>query len=375
MRMSPLLLLLLMSPPMRAADHLFPIHEGRKAGYIDRSGVVVVPATYDAVGECREGRARVTAGSLSGYIDLNGKVVIEPKYESAGDFRDGRAIVRTADRYSLIDLSGKVIAEIPYRVLGEFHQGMLRVQAAGKTDESGRRRPTMYGFADRDGKMVIPPQFVSASEFPEDPADLPFGSLDRDWCYFDRAGHAVIRISMGPQLRGADPFSSGRLRVKEGFTWGYKDASGNWAIQPTYNDATDFSGGIARVQQGEKWIFIDLRGKEVAQESLRLRPVQPYSDGLALVRQGDLSGWVDRDGKLAFPLRKYEQAYKFSSGLARIRVDGMWGFIDRTGNLALPAQYYGASDFDHGLAWVQTREGTAYIDAKGKAVWQSAPRR
>jgi hypothetical protein len=358
-----------------ANDFLYPIREGRKVGFINRSGAIVVPPTYDAAGECREGRIKVVVGSLAGFIDLTGKIVIEPKYDNASDFQEGRSVVRKGDQYSLIDPSGKLVADIPYRVLGDFHQGMLRFQSIARPDETGRRRPTTYGFVDRDGKVVIPPQFTTAAEFSDDPANLPFGALDREWCYFDRSGHIVLRISMGPQLTGANPFVNGRLRVKEGFTWGYKDAAGNWAIPARYNDASDFQDGLARVQLGDKWIVIDPKGREVPAAHLRLRPIQPYSEGLALVRENDVSGWVDEKGQLAFPLRKYEQAYKFSSGLARIRIDGMYGYVDRSGALAIPAQYYGASDFEGGLAWVQTREGTAWIDTKGAVVWRSTPRR
>ena len=243
-----------------ANDHLYPIREGRKFGFINRAGTVVVPPTYDAVGDYKEGRATVIAANRSGYIDLSGKVVVDLKYDSAGEFRDGRAVVRQGDKYALIDPAGKLVAEIPYRVLGEFHQGLLRVQAVGRVDANGKRLPTLYGFVDRDGKTAIQPQFMPAAEFPDDPADLPMGGLDHDWCYFDRTGKIIIRVSMGTPLHGANSFSNGRLRVKEGFTWGYKDATGAWAIPPKYNDAEDFKGGVARVQDGAKWIDINMFG-------------------------------------------------------------------------------------------------------------------
>ena len=112
-----LMALAYLAPAQRANDYLYPIREGRKFGFINRTGAVVVPPIYDAVGDLREGLIRVTAGNLSGYIDLSGKVVIAPKYDSAGEFRDGRAVIRQGDKYALIDLSGKLIADIPYRVL------------------------------------------------------------------------------------------------------------------------------------------------------------------------------------------------------------------------------------------------------------------
>src|SRR4051812_35728061 len=97
-------------------DHLFPIREGRKFGFINRSGALVVAPLYDAVGEPSENRVRVTAGNLSGYIDLSGKLIIETKYDGAEDFHASRAIVRQDTKYSIIDPSGKLIGEIPYRV-------------------------------------------------------------------------------------------------------------------------------------------------------------------------------------------------------------------------------------------------------------------
>lgn len=355
-----------------ANDYLYPIREGRKLGFINRKGAVVVAPKYDAVGDCKEGRIRVYEGSHAGYIDLSGKVVIEPKYDSAGEFRDGRAIVRYGDKNALIDPNGKLVAEVPYRILGEFHQGLLRVQDNHRVDASGKRLPTTYGFVDREGKVAIPPQFIPAGEFPDDPLDLPFGGLDRTWCYFDRSGKIVIRVNYGEHLTGANPFVNGRLRVKEGFTWGYKDASGNWAIPPKYNDAEDFKNGIARVQDGPKWMWINMFGKEVPENRKKLQVIAPASDGLSLAREDDLLGWVDAHERLAFPLRKYQEAHDFSCGLARIKLDDLYGYLDKSGNLVIPNQYWSAADFDHDLAFVQSREGMAYIDTKGAVVWKPA---
>lgn len=369
-----LLLAALLAPAQRADSYLYPIRDGSKFGFINREGTIVVAPQYAAVGDLKEGRIRVTAGNLSGYIDLAGKVVIEPKYEGAEDFRDSRAVVRQGAKYSLIDPAGKLIAEIPYRVLGEFHQGLLRVQASGRVDESGRKLPTAYGFVDHEGKVVIQPQFMPAGEFPDDPADLPVAGLDHDWCYFDHTGKIIIRIPMGPHLNNANLFANGRLLVKEGFTWGFKDASGNWALPPKYNDAQNFKNGLAQVQNGVKWITIDIHGKEIPPNKKKLQAIEPFYEGLALAREDDLLGWIDTRDHLAFPLRKYEEAHKFSSGLARIKLDDLYGYLDKTGALAIPNRYFSAGDFDHDLAFVETKDGIAYIDIKGHAVWQSAPR-
>lgn len=348
------------------AGHLFPVREGRKVGFIDRAGAVVVAPRYDAAFDEHEGLIRVIAAGKTGFIDLSGKLVIQPQFEDARDFRDGRAVVRNESQYSLIDPSGKKVADIPYRVLGDFHQGLLRVQKVG--------HPTAYGFVDRDGRVVIEPQFINAGEFSDDPANLNFAAVNREWCYFDKTGKIVIRVSMGEHLNPANLFANGRLRVKEGLTWGYKDASGNWAIPPKYNDAENFKDGRARVQQGDKWISIDTRGKELPEDKRKIRPLEAPSEGLTLAADTDLLGWIDAAGKPAFPFRKYDEAHSFSNGRARVKVDGMYGFLDTGGKLVIPTAYWDATDFESGLALVATREGTAYIDPSGKVIWKSAPR-
>ena len=101
--------------------------------------------------------------------------------------------------------------------------------------------------------------------------------------------------------------------------------------------------------------------------------MEAASEGLALARESDVLGWVDAKGELAVPLRKYEDAHSFSAGRARIKVDGLYGYLDETGTLKIPNIYFSATNFRHGLALVQTRDGSTYIDPEGKAVWKSIP--
>ena len=355
-----------------ANDYLFAIRDGRKFGFINRSGAVVVAPRFDAVGEPHEGRISVYEAAHAGYIDFSGKIVLEPKYDSAGDFKDSRAIVRTGSKAWLIDPSGTVVGELPHRPLGDFHQGLLRVQASGLVDASGKKLPTVYGFVDRQAKIVIPPQFMPAGEFSDDAANLTLGGLNKEWVYFDRTGKIVIRIPFGPHLENPDLFVNGRLRVKDGFQWGYKDASGEWAIPAKYNDAENFKDGFARVQEGDKWIVIDVRGKTVPPDKKKIHVIGPYSEGLALATDNGLLGWVDAQEHPAFPMRKLQKAFQFSNGLARFQMDDLYGYLDKSGKMAIANQYDDATDFDHGLARVLTGDGLAYIDTKGNVVWKAA---
>ena len=127
------------------------------------------------------------------------------------------------------------------------------------------------------------------------------------------------------------------------------------------------------MQEGAKWIVIDVQGNTIAEDKRRLKPIEAASEGLALARENDVLGWIDAKGELAFPMRKYEEAHGFAAGRARIKMDGLYGYLDPTGTLRIPNIYFSATDFRHGLALVQTRDGSAYIDPEGKAVWKSKP--
>jgi hypothetical protein len=101
-------------------------------GYIDRSGKLVIPYKFGLAGEFSEGMAVIGEGSLLyeyrkvrgckpytvkrsgfngkfGYIDRSGKVVIPPSFDEAHQFSNGLALVKTNGRYRYIDRKGKTV--------------------------------------------------------------------------------------------------------------------------------------------------------------------------------------------------------------------------------------------------------------------------
>ncbi len=348
-------------------DPLFRIREGRKVGYINRTGQVVIPPKFETAEDFHEGLARVYVGAEAGFIDRAGKFVIKPLYTTATHFENGKSLVSKEGKYFLIDKQGNTIADIPHRVLGDFHAGLATIQRARTTGPDGKSIPSAYGYINRDGKVVIEPQFMPAGPFPDDGKGLAVGGLNRHWVYFDQTGKIIIRVSMEGKDR-ADPFRDGLLRCKEGFYWGYKDPSGNWAIPAKFDDAADFKDGLASVQHEGKWLWIDTSGKSVNPPT-RERLGKP-SEGLTLYREADRLGYLQSNGTPAFPFRKYDEARDFTCGLARIKLDGRFGYLDTSGNLKIPNQYASATDFGNCLAMVLANDGWAYIDPTGKIIWQ-----
>src|SRR5262245_24801973 len=83
---------------------------------------------------------------------------------------------------------------------------------------------------------------------------------------------------------------------------GYIDKSGQFVIQPKFQDGQSFSEGLAAVRSEEKW------------------------------------GYIDRDAR--FIIRpQYEKAEKFSEGFAPVSLNSKWGFVNREGVLAIPCKF------------------------------------
>src|SRR5271170_7980314 len=60
-----------------------------KWGYIDPTGLLIIPAQFEVARSFSEGYAGVRQGGLWGFIDKTGKFVIPCHYQDVGPFSEG----------------------------------------------------------------------------------------------------------------------------------------------------------------------------------------------------------------------------------------------------------------------------------------------
>ena len=129
------------------------VHEksGTKAGYIDKTGKVVIPAEYGTIGEFSEGLADAEKDGKFGFIDKTGKAVIPFQYpwteygRPLGEFHEGLAAVLTDEGLGYIDKTGAEVIPFQYDYGLSFSEGLAAMQEDGK-----------WGYIDKTGKLVIP---------------------------------------------------------------------------------------------------------------------------------------------------------------------------------------------------------------------------
>ena len=319
----------------------FVVNDRDGAGYIDRTGKVVIAPRYQAFGnhggDFFEGLARVEKPNRrSVFIDASGAEIMDAEHVVGGEFSEGLIAEYSprTKKYGYVDRRGVRVIAQRFDDAGTFREGLAHVSVGGR-----------FGFVDRTGKLVIPARFHYVTPYSEGLAVvIESGSCARrsylpcegfvplmptcKYSVIDKAGNVVWRS----RSVDAKPYSQGLAPVGDGTKWGYVDKSGALRIPLQFDDAEPFSEGLARVRVGRKTGFVDQSGKFVIRPQFEY--AQDFSEGLAVVQDADYTSWfIDRTGTRMFA-RTFARAVGFVMGLAHVRFDSEeWAYIDKSGKI------------------------------------------
>ena len=125
---------------------LMPIRHNDKEGYIDKTGKIVIPCSFEDAEEFNEGIAWVSKGYMKwGCIDKNGQTVVPFIYDR-GEFHEGLAMIyKESNRKILngyIDKSGNIVIPCIYDYGDHFNCGVAKVNKDNKSfyiDKQGKQ--------------------------------------------------------------------------------------------------------------------------------------------------------------------------------------------------------------------------------------------
>ena len=242
-------------PPLPRASRRFGKKDPPHRTFIDTSGRVVLSREFDwASSSFSDGMLLVMTGKLYGYCDKLGTIVINPRFVDAGDFAEGLAPVRVGAKWGYIDTTGTIAIPPQFAEAGSFSDGLAYITFDEEPPvrnlgdaflERDKPETRLWGYIDKQGKVIIPPQFNFAREFSEGLAPVGFGKKSADflgaetgrkWGFIDTAGRTVINLEFGD----VRVFSEGLAPVRVGRKWGYVDRNGGMVIKPQFEDAGSF---------------------------------------------------------------------------------------------------------------------------------------
>lgn len=301
-----------------------------------------------------------------GFIDGTGAVKIEPQFDDAWEFSDGLAGVQVGGRWGFIDAEGEMVIRPKFddgSLAYTFSEGLAPVLVNSR-----------WGFVDTSGELVIPPQSVEAFWFQEGLALVrQEGEFDRAYAYIDKTGDVVISADQGAtrdeMVMASSGFHDGLSLYPQDGQWGYIDKDGVVVVEPQFDLALPFTDGLAAVETGGLWGFIDKTGS-VAIEP-QFDDAESFHEGLAAVRQSGRWGFVDQDGDFAIKPGFGDVWEGFSEGLAPVLQTEGWGYIDKTGATVIAPHYREAYSFGSGVARVFEGGQPAYIDRRGRVIWET----
>lgn len=235
--------------------------------YIDTTGNVKISNFGIQSGRrFSEGLAAVCIDGKWGYLDRNGNIAIKPQFLFPANFKEGFAYVMDEQLRSFcIDRSGnRVLAQ--YRITTNFNEGHAPVKGGYRGEKFDLNENLTMGLIDTTGYIVAHPEYDLVGSYGSGLAPVLVGSekptlltltddfktlkyMGGKWGFINATGQFMIN----PQFEDARGFCNGLAPVKMNGLWGYLNPSGAWEAEPQYRWAGNFDkNGIAKVVLSEK---------------------------------------------------------------------------------------------------------------------------
>jgi hypothetical protein len=328
-----------------------------------------------------------------GVIDRNGKVLVEPSFREVAYGYFGRT-----NKERLVGQEGVLLINSDQWVyVGEKGAEPFppRIDDFWFAINHGDSLFALFSHtrsSQKDAYALIPTMFDPTNRWKPPDGVHARGMLsegliavtqDEKWGFADRQGKVVVE----PAHDKAEPFIDGMAAVRVGELWGFIDMTGDLVIPPRYSGVSWFDDGLALVIEpdNEQAFFVDKTGAKMhdfAHVWDTPKTAFPgFTNGIMVVasrkpssasdRTEILSGYIQPDGQwLMEPdlLGNYAECSFTEESAIAPRPTGTY-LVHRSGKTLKKLRSSLWNGFRFGLA--SNRKGTeGYIDTSGKSVWK-----
>ncbi len=340
-----------------ANQRFLPIKSGDQWGFVNETGQLTIPVSFEEADNFSEGLAVVKTNGKYGYINKAGTLTIAARFDDALPFHEGHAVVELKGKLGMINRSGEFIIPAQYEDLGNLTDGLTYFL-----------KDSLYGYFDSKGIVRIPPTFTDAFDYQAGKAIVSlnhfFGLIDKYGTTFIPMKYDDLRpyenqtyLAMSNDYWGLISISgdtilpfeyeyigalySNRALVEKEDLYNYVDPKGNfilttWLVPYSeYRQLANFKNGFARIEVDQKYVLIDTTGKRLfAQPKENLGD---YSELIAVSKAGKW-GYYTPAGLMTIA-HNFTLAGSFSKGFAIAGIDPFYGLINKQGQYILQPYY------------------------------------
>lgn len=228
-----------------------------------------------------------------------------------------------------------------------------------------------FGYKNKEGKIVIKPQYHSAREFNEGLARVQKGGGVR---FIDKKGKTVLNLiryeKVGEFINGYVEVNFYRSELKRNLQTRYIDRNGKiYKENPRLKEKEKLiASGYLLVKNKERSFYSYFADKTTKKRvSVDFSHISPPKEGIQLFRSDVKVGFMDADSKQEISPIRYEDANSFYDGMAAVQQDGLWGYIDTKGNMRIQPQFhYIHTEWEDEKVLVQEGDHLFYINKSGQ---------
>lgn len=356
-----IIIMIFLASNLWAQKNLLPIIDGKKIGWIDNKGKIVIEPQYN--------------NNIEYYkFEIGNKLYSSIRFPENSWFSEDRAFVRVNKKFLIfftigrtfkyINSKNEVVIDSLQEWSGRFNESLAVYKLAEKYFRSNEKQK--YSYMTLNGKRAIKRNFNLAQPFIDGVALV----IENDnYEYIDKHGNTIID---GSNFEAARSFSDGLAAVKIKGKWGFINKSGVLVIENKFEFAENFNDNLCKVMDSQgMWGFINTSGEFI--NNNRYLKATNFQEGIAAILSKNENGFdfwkfIDRTGKVIIN-QEFLSVSQFSEGKAVVETLEGFRFIDTEGNFIIENSYIFAEAFRNGAARVIDSVGLHYIDAKGNILY------
>lgn len=235
--------------PLRLSDG-FPVRVGNETYVISEKGYKTAQpeADYEALGILSGNRILAKKDGKYGYLNADLEAAGDFVWDDATNFANDLAAVKQGNKWALIDSKGELLTEYIYTdVKRDPHNFCSRSGLLWVNEGKG------YYLLDEKLEPLGDALYEDVRCFYEEGAAAV--CQNGKWGFADRQGQLVVPFTFDD----ADSFRIGYAPVKQGGLWGYAAEDGSVLIEYAFDEALGFNGnGTAPVKRQGSWELIKL---------------------------------------------------------------------------------------------------------------------